>query len=76
MAVLTNKPVRFSRVDRGRARARRNISFRFTEATASSKRSRIPIGIETLLGESGAARERTIMVGDSGWTFEPRAMRE
>jgi phosphoglycolate phosphatase len=25
-----------------------------------------PIGIETLLGESGLARERTIMVGDSG----------
>ena len=24
-----------------------------------------PIGIETLLGESGAARERTMMVGDS-----------
>jgi phosphoglycolate phosphatase len=25
-----------------------------------------PIGIDTLLGESGLARERTIMVGDSG----------
>ncbi len=25
-----------------------------------------PIGIETLLGESGLPRERTIMVGDSG----------
>ena len=43
-----------------------NISSRFTAGTASSKRSRIPIGIETLLAESGIARERTIMVGDSG----------
>ena len=65
MAVLTNKPVRFSRelVD---GLGLGHTFSRSTAAIASSRRNRITIGVETLLRESGIARERTIMVGDSG----------
>ena len=64
MAVLTNKPVRISRaiVDGlGAAGYFRQVyggnSFDFKKPH--------PIGVETLLEECGASRERTMMVGDS-----------
>jgi phosphoglycolate phosphatase len=64
MAVLTNKPVRISRaiVDGlGLGGHFRQVyggnSFDFKKPH--------PIGIETLIAECGASRERTMMVGDS-----------
>ena len=64
MAVLTNKPVRFSQemVDR---LGLHDHFFRVYGGNSFDQKKPDPIGIETLLGESGAARERTIMVGDS-----------
>jgi phosphoglycolate phosphatase len=64
MAVLTNKPVKFSRslVD-GLGLAEH--FFQIYGGNSFEQKKPDPIGIETLLGESGAARERTIMVGDS-----------
>jgi phosphoglycolate phosphatase len=65
MAVLTNKPVRISRfiVDGlGVGACFRQVyggnSFDFKKPN--------PIGIQTLMQEFGAARDRTMMVGDSG----------
>ncbi len=64
MAVLTNKPVRISQaIVEGLGlgahflRVYGGNSFEFKKPH--------PIGVEALLGESGAARERTMMVGDS-----------
>lgn len=64
MAVLTNKPVRISReivAGLGMGPYFRQVyggnSFDFKKPH--------PIGVETLLGECGAAREKTLMVGDS-----------
>jgi phosphoglycolate phosphatase len=65
MAVLTNKPVRMSRlivealgVDAHFQRVYGGNSF--------EQKKPHPIGIETLMAECGAGRERTMMVGDSG----------
>jgi phosphoglycolate phosphatase len=65
MAILTNKPVRFSRsiVD---GLGLRQHFFQVYGGNSFEQKKPDPIGIETLLGESGLARERTIMVGDSG----------
>jgi phosphoglycolate phosphatase len=64
MAVLTNKPVRFSRsIVEGLGLAQ--LFFQVYGGNSFEQKKPDPIGIETLLGESGAARERTIMVGDS-----------
>src|ERR1700733_7095334 len=64
MAVLTNKPVRFSRaIVEGLGLAKH--FFQVYGGNSFEQKKPDPIGIETLLGESGAARERTIMVGDS-----------
>jgi phosphoglycolate phosphatase len=65
MAVLTNKPVRFSRsIVEGLGLAQH--FFQVYGGNSFEQKKPDPIGIETLLLESGLARERTIMVGDSG----------
>jgi phosphoglycolate phosphatase len=65
MAVLTNKPVRFSRsIVEGLGLTEH--FFQVYGGNSFEQKKPDPIGIETLLGESGLARERTIMVGDSG----------
>lgn len=65
MAVLTNKPVRFSRalvegLDLGQH------FFQVYGGNSFEQKKPDPIGIEMLLRESGVARDRSIMVGDSG----------
>jgi phosphoglycolate phosphatase len=64
MAVLTNKPVLFSQemVDR---LGLHDHFFRVYGGNSFGQKKPDPVGVETLLGESGAERERTIMVGDS-----------
>jgi phosphoglycolate phosphatase len=65
MAVLTNKPVRFSRsIVEGLGLAQH--FFQVYGGNSFEQKKPDPIGIDTLLGESGLTRERTIMVGDSG----------
>ncbi len=64
MAVLTNKPVKFSRslvVGLGLG----DHFFQVYGGNSFEQKKPDPIGIETLLSESGLTRERTIMVGDS-----------
>ena len=64
MAVLTNKPVRFSQgiVDGLGLGAH----FRRVYGGNSFEQKKPhPVGIETLMNEAGAAREETVMVGDS-----------
>jgi phosphoglycolate phosphatase len=65
MAVLTNKPVRFSRaiVD---GLGLGGHFFQVYGGNSFEQKKPDPIGIEKLLAESGIARERAIMVGDSG----------
>ena len=64
MAILTNKPVRFSRaIVEGLGLGRH--FFQVYGGNSFEQKKPDPIGIETLLRESGIARERTIMVGDS-----------
>jgi phosphoglycolate phosphatase len=64
MAVLTNKPVRFSRsIVEGLGLT--GHFFQVYGGNSFDQKKPDPVGIETLLRESGAARERTIMVGDS-----------
>jgi phosphoglycolate phosphatase len=65
MAVLTNKPVRFSRSIVEGLGLRQHF-FQVYGGNSFEQKKPDPIGIETLLRESGLARERTIMVGDSG----------
>jgi phosphoglycolate phosphatase len=64
MSVLTNKPARFSQdmVDR---LGLHDHFFRVYGGNSFDQKKPNPIGIETLLGESGAERESTIMIGDS-----------
>jgi phosphoglycolate phosphatase len=65
MAVLTNKPVRFSRaIVEGLGLG--SHFFQVYGGNSFEQKKPDPIGIEKLLGESGISRERTIMVGDSG----------
>ena len=65
MAVLTNKPVRFSQsIVEGLGLAQH--FFQVYGGNSFEQKKPDPIGIETLLAESGLSRERTIMVGDSG----------
>ena len=64
MAVLTNKPVRFS------VQLMEGLSldlhfFRIYGGNSFEEKKPHPMGINVLVAESGAARERTIMVGDS-----------
>jgi len=64
MAVLTNKPVRFSQaLVQGLGLG--SHFFRIYGGNSFEQKKPDPVGILTLLEESGAAKERTIMVGDS-----------
>lgn len=64
MAILTNKPVRFSvRLIDGLG-----LSGHFFEIYGGNsfpEKKPSPVGIERLMEESGAIRDRTVMVGDS-----------
>lgn len=64
MAVLTNKPVRFSQgiVDGLGLGAHFR---RVYGGNSFGQKKPHPVGIETLMNEAGAAREETLMVGDS-----------
>jgi len=64
MAVLTNKPVRFSQaiVDGLGLTAH---FMRVYGGNSFEQKKPDPIGIETLMKECGAPRDRTLMVGDS-----------
>lgn len=65
MAILTNKPVRFSRaIVEGLGLG--GHFFQLYGGNSFEQKKPDPIGVETLLKESGAPREQTIMVGDSG----------
>jgi len=63
--VLTNKPVRFSR-SLVEGLGLKEHFFQVYGGNSFEQKKPDPVGIENLLGESGASRERTIMVGDSG----------
>ena len=64
MAVLTNKPVRFSvRLIDGLGLAAH--FFRIYGGNSFEEKKPHPAGVESLLAESGADRARTLMVGDS-----------
>jgi phosphoglycolate phosphatase len=64
MAVLTNKPVRFS-VQLIQGLGLEMHFFRVYGGNSFEEKKPHPMGIDTLVAESGAARERTVMVGDS-----------
>jgi len=65
LAVLTNKPVRFSRaIVEGLGLG--NHFFQIYGGNSFEQKKPDPIGIETLIAECRANRERTYMVGDSG----------
>lgn len=64
LAVLTNKPVRFSvRLIEGLGLE--THFFRIYGGNSFAEKKPHPIGIEHLVAESGANRARTVMVGDS-----------
>jgi phosphoglycolate phosphatase len=64
LAVLTNKPVAISReIIEGLGIGPR--FFRVYGGNSFDFKKPHPIGLETLMAESGAARDRTLMVGDS-----------
>ena len=64
MAILTNKPVRFSeRLIAGLGLDKH--FFRIYGGNSFEEKKPHPMGIELLMGEAAADRERTIMVGDS-----------
>jgi phosphoglycolate phosphatase len=64
MAVLTNKPVRFSQALVHGLGLGAHF-FRIYGGNSFEQKKPDPVGILTLLEESGVAREQTIMVGDS-----------
>jgi phosphoglycolate phosphatase len=64
-AVLTNKPVNISReIMKGLGLDR--MFFQVYGGNSFGEKKPHPVGIETLLTESGVDRSRTLMVGDSG----------
>jgi phosphoglycolate phosphatase len=65
MAVLTNKPVRFSR-ELVNGLGLGDHFFQVYGGNSFEQKKPDPIGVETLLRESGIPRERAVMVGDSG----------
>ena len=65
MAILTNKPVRFSQALVHGLGLGAHF-FRIYGGNSFEQKKPDPVGILTLLEESGAGRDRTIMVGDSG----------
>ena len=64
MAVLTNKPVRFSQALIHGLRLGTHF-FRIYGGNSFEQKKPDPVGILTLMEESGIAKERTVMVGDS-----------
>ena len=64
LAVLTNKPVRFS-IQLMEGLGLDLHFFRIYGGNSFEEKKPHPMGINVLVAESGAARERTIMVGDS-----------
>jgi phosphoglycolate phosphatase len=64
MAVLTNKPVRFS-VQLIQGLGLEAHFFRVYGGNSFEEKKPHPMGIDSLVAESHAARERTVMVGDS-----------
>lgn len=64
MAVLTNKPVRFSGAILDGLGVGGHF-FRVYGGNSFEQKKPHPVGVETLLSESGVARERTMIVGDS-----------
>ena len=65
MAVLTNKPVRFSR-ELVNGLGLGAHFFQVYGGNSFEQKKPDPVGVEALLRESGVARERSVMVGDSG----------
>jgi len=65
MAVLTNKPVRISRAIVNALGVGGHFRRVYGGNSFEQKKPH-PIGVETLMAECGASRERTMMVGDSG----------
>ena len=65
MAILTNKPVRFSQALVHGLGLGAHF-FRIYGGNSFEQKKPDPVGILTLLEESGTVRDRTIMVGDSG----------
>ena len=64
LAILTNKPVRFSvQLIAGLGLA--GHFFQIYGGNSFEEKKPNPIGIERLVAESGADRDRTVMVGDS-----------
>jgi phosphoglycolate phosphatase len=64
LAILTNKPVRFSvRLIEGLGLE--SHFFRIYGGNSFEEKKPHPVGIETLVAESGATKDRTVMVGDS-----------
>jgi phosphoglycolate phosphatase len=64
LAILTNKPVRISgQIVRGLGLG--DHFFRIYGGNSFEQKKPDPIGIETLLNETGLPRERAVMVGDS-----------
>jgi phosphoglycolate phosphatase len=64
MAVLTNKPVRFSALLIQRLQLEPHF-FRIYGGNSFEEKKPNPMGIDRLVQESGADRARTVMVGDS-----------
>lgn len=64
LAVLTNKPVRFS-VHMIEGLGLESHFFRIYGGNSFEHKKPDPVGIRALMAESGAAPERTLMIGDS-----------
>lgn len=65
LAVLTNKPVRFSERMMERLGLGRHFIRIYGGNSFEPRKKPDPIGIQALLSETGLSKERTIMVGDS-----------
>lgn len=64
LAILTNKPVRFSiRLIEGLGLE--SHFFRIYGGNSFEEKKPSPVGVDALIAESGAMREKTILVGDS-----------
>jgi phosphoglycolate phosphatase len=92
MAILTNKPVRFS-IQLMEGLGLDLHFYRIYGGNSFTEKKPHPMGIDILVAETGAARDRTIMVGDSSvdvltarnakvrscgvsWGFQPETFQE
>jgi phosphoglycolate phosphatase len=64
LAVLTNKPVRISRAILDGLGVGRHF-FRVYGGNSFEQKKPNPIGVETLMHETGVSKDRAVMVGDS-----------